>query len=111
MKIFFEDDELRDSIKLPFELNFKIDAAYGYSSNCELLDAIKEHNPKAVIYTNSLVALSNEYAWNDELKVPELYIRAGEYMHFVRVDELTTRELREGHNLMAMYMSNAFGNL
>ena len=111
MKIYFEDGALITSSGLPFEYECRIDARSGYSANRSDLDSIKHFNPNKIIYTNSLVALSNEYAWNEELQVPELYIRAGEHMVFTRIDELTTRELKQGHNLMKMYMANEFGNL
>ena len=111
MKIYFEDGELRSSFQLPFSDYYKVDASKGFLENQSKLDTIREKDYNATIYTNSLIALSNEYAWNKELKVPEIYIRAGEHMVFTRIDKLTTRLLREGHNLMKMYMANEFGNL
>lgn len=108
MKIYFEDGELRAPFQLPFSDYYKVDASRGYSENQQKLDAIKQDVYNATIYTNSLVALDNEYCWNKELEVPELYIRAGEHMVFTRVDNLTTRQLKEGHNLMKMYMAGEF---
>lgn len=111
MKIYFEDDELRHYTQVPFEPDLVIQASRGVSQNIEMLDLELDYNPNSTVYTNSILALNNKYAWNKELKVPEVYIRAGEHMVFTRIDELTTRELREGHNLMKLYMNNEFGNL
>lgn len=111
MKIYFEDGQLVTSGYLPIDCYYAIDAKYGFSSNIAQLDTLRECGPDAIVYTNSIFAFSNEYAWNEELKAPEIYIRAGEHMVFTRIDELTTRELRKGHNLMKMYMANEFGNL
>lgn len=109
MKVYFEDGAL-----IPFEsdndCDFWIDAANGHSF-CEYrLRIAKEHYPDCAIYTNSLVALDNRFVWNDKLKVPELYLRDRKTLKFVRVDELTDRELREGHALMKMYINGAFDN-
>lgn len=109
MKIYFEDGPL-----IPFEpepdCEFRIDAANGHSFCENRLRTAKEHYPDCAIYTNSLVALDNRFVWNDELKVPELYLRDRKTCKFVRVDELTDRELREGHALMKMYINRAFDN-
>lgn len=111
MKIYFEDGMTLPKERLAFEFDCRVDARFGYSDNERQLESILECYPNSVIYTNSLVALNNKYAWNEELKVPEIYIRAGEYMVFTRIDELTERQLRYAHNLMNMYMNNEFGNL
>ena len=109
MKIYFEDGKLLSWIRsIPEKPTMEIDAGDGPTKNQKDLDLQKIYRPDSIIYTNSLIAFSNEYAWNEELKVPEIYIRAGEYMIFTRIDKLTTRELREGHNLAKMYISGEF---
>ena len=108
MKIYFEDYELQHRSSLPFDVDLVVEAGRGVSQNIEVLDIFAETNPNAVIYTNSIFAFSNEYAWNESLKVPEVYIRAGVHMVFTRIDKLTTRELREGHNLAKMYIAGEF---
>ena len=110
MKIYFEDGMLVTSGYLPFTNHYTIDAKYGVSSNTASLDTLMECEPDATVYTNSILALSNVYAWNEELKVPEVYIRSGEHMEFTRIDKLTERELRYAHNLAAMYIAGSFDN-
>lgn len=107
MKIYFEDGYLVLGRHAP-DFNFVVDAQAGYSSNESYLNFLHKYVPDCAIYTNSLVAISNSYCWNDELKVPELYLRAGENNEFKRVDELTDRELRCGHNLLALFRNNGF---
>lgn len=109
MKIYFEDGALAFNL-LEVDCDFRIDAANGHSFCEKRLRTAKERYPNCAIYTNSLVALDNKFVWNDELKVPELYLRDRTTQKFVRVDELTDRELREGHALMKMYINGAFDN-
>ena len=108
MKIYFEDGELVTSKYLPFDDYVPVNAIRGVTQNIGVLDDLKKYRPNSTVYTNSIFAFSNIYAWNEELKVPEIYIRAGEHMLFTRIDKLTTRELREGHNLAKMYVSGEF---
>lgn len=109
MIIYFEDGALLDVKRLPVKVDFILDAGNGVSANYNLLDNLLARDHKdIVVYTNSIVAFSNVYAWNPELKVPDIYIRGGEHMLFTRIDKLTDRELREGHNLAKMYVSGEF---
>lgn len=110
MKIYFEDGTLRNLNQLPSLIDYEVDAKNGISANINFLDELNQEEEDITIYTNSIFAFSNRYAWNENLKVPEIYIRAGEHMVFTRIDKLTTRELREGHNLAKMYVSGEFDN-
>ena len=111
MKIYFEDGELIWSDYLPFDNYITVNAANGVSRNIDVLNDIKKTNPNAIVYTNSIFAFSNDYAWNEELKVPEIYIRSGKYNIFTRIDKLTIKELRKAHNLAKMYVAGVFNSI
>lgn len=108
MKIYFEDGVLTATQQLKLGSDYFINAANGYSANERALDRIKETVPDAIVYTNSLVPLlySDIYCWDNEAKIFELYIRQGD--DFVRVDKLTNRELRFGHNLFRLWRAGEF---
>ena len=108
MKIYFEDGELRSPYQLPISDFYKVDASKGYSENENKLEIIREKDYNATVYTNQIAALQTKYCWDKELKVAELYIRAGEHMIFTRIDKLTKRELKQSHNLMKLYMNGEF---
>ena len=106
MKIYFEDGELHRPNNIDFKYKYIVDAGSGYSNNDALLRVIKFTDNDASVYTNSLVALDNGFAWNEELKVPEIYLVRDD--KFIRIDELTEKELRKAHNIMKMYMAGVF---
>jgi hypothetical protein len=112
MKIYFEDGNLRGYTSqftgIPEVVNFTLNACRGVTENIEVLEDIHEVHPDFVIYTNSIFAFNNMYAWNEELKAPEIFIRAGESGQWVRIDKLTNRELRRAHNLAYMYVAGEF---
>lgn len=110
MKIYFEDGKLRNINQLPIKPDYIVNAEEGVNANIDCLDNLYHINPNSIIYTNSIFAFNNRYVWNKELKVPEIYIRANEHMLFTRIDELTARELREGHNLAKLYVAGEFDN-
>ena len=61
-----------------------------------------------IVYTNCTFALKARYVWDEENKIHELYLRDKESGEFVRVDQLTNKDLREPHNLEMMFRSGAF---
>ena len=110
MKIYFEDGELKNVFKeIPETVTLMLDAKYGFSECDYSLWKLTNINYDAVVYTNAITALSNRWAWNEELQVPEIYIRDKNGV-FTRIDQLTPKMLREGHNIMRMYIAGAFGN-
>lgn len=109
MKIYFEDGELKPTRRIAgVDYLYSIDASRGYSYCKNILNYAKLSYPNDSIYTNSIAALSNEYCWNDELGVAELYLRDVVTKKFVRVDMLTDKEIRKPHNLMHIYMNDGF---
>lgn len=111
MKIYFEDGKLVDTKRLPVRPDFIINAADGVSENINSLDNLLMNNRDCIIYTNSLLAFSNRYAWNENLRIPEIYIRDNEHGLFMNIVNFTNRELRECHNLAKMYVNVEFGNV
>lgn len=105
MKIYFEDGKLRYINNLSSVMS--VNAMAGPTSCIEFLDHLKKKHPNCVIYTNSIFAFSNKYAWNSERKVPEIYIR-DENDQWTRIDELTDRVLKRSHNLARMYIAGEF---
>ena len=109
MRIYFEDGELRDQTVVtdPYT-GIVVDATRGVSACIMILDACAKCRSNSIIYTNSIFAFNNMYAWNEELKAPEIFIRAGEEGKWVRIDKLTNRALKPGHNLAKMYVAGEF---
>lgn len=113
MKIFFEDGSLKinNGISLVEEqAPIIVEADWGITNNLRQLNSLRVHeelSEKVVVYTNSVVAFDNKYAWNAELEVPEIYIRTQD-RGFVRLDELTNRKLRESNNLLNLYLAGEF---
>lgn len=110
MKIYFENGRLLSYVKLPAERYYIVNARDGYSPCEETLRWIKDNDPEAVVYTNQITALSNFYAWNDELNAPEIYMR-NEECEFTRIDELAYGKIRRSQNVMAMFRAGVFGNI
>lgn len=107
MKIYFEDGILRSHHLQEKEVNWRIYADYGYSHCIKQLDMLLETVPDSIVYTNFLPALSGKYAWNKEEGQHDIYLRNADG-EFVRIQNLTNRELREGHDIMKMYMNGEF---
>lgn len=108
MIVYFEDGSLiYENLIEDTELIW-IHAECGYSHCRKMLRHINEHFPfNTKVYTNSLDAFSNFWCWDNEKKMPMVYIRDknGEWK---LISELTNRQLCEGHNLEKLYVNGEF---
>ena len=107
MKIYFVDGYLDKYLAedIPGK-HTAINAGFGLTECKKYLDLFCDSDYDFVV-TNSSLALDNKYVWNEELGVPELYLcPCGQW---VRVDNLTNRNLTQGHNLFKLYMAGEFG--
>ena len=107
MKIYFEDGELVSSGYLPIDSYTVVNAACGVHSNINCLDIIKQYTPNAVVYTNSIIAFDNKYAWNEELNTCEVYIRAGEHGIFTPINKIYPN-IRQVNNIAKMWLAGMF---
>ena len=110
MKILFYDGDIRWwSRPTGFPNYNRMNASWGYTDNIKTLDLYLEKlGEDTVILTNSLVALDHKYGWNKKENHTDIYFYVESKHDFVRCDELTDREIREGHNIMKMFMNGAF---
>ena len=115
LKIYFEDSKISYYFSsLPFEPDYVVDASNGVTSNLKYLDSIEEmsrlRKKDFILYTNSILALSNKYAWNEKTNSSEIYIRRWKDEDFININDLTDREIRYAHNIAKMYINGEFDN-
>lgn len=109
MIVYFEDGSItNDSLFFDGKEAIKVDAGAGYSHCRRKLKAISKNFPfDTKVYTNSLDAFSNFWCWDDEKKMPMIYIR-NENGEWTLIWDMTDRELRIAHNLEKMYVNGVF---
>lgn len=111
MKIYFEDGRLKSYSDIPTRVGYwVVDAGEGFNTCYSQLRQLREHerasNVEYVVYTNFSAALNNYLVWNAELRLPEVYLRRND--RWVRIDQLTNRELRASYNLEKMWINGVF---
>lgn len=113
MRIFFYDG-LLDAAPVPqcehYEL---VDAKYGPDCNrirleCSLISSRNIECSNFAIVTNSILALDHAYGWNHSENHTDIYLYVVPLKDYVRIDKLTEKELREGHNIAKMYLAGIF---
>lgn len=115
MRIYFYDGSLCEASKPGDEMYYRIDAMDGPTTckiNIQGLSDMVNHNEIAydnvAILSNSLVALSHEYGWNEREGHTDIYIWRFDLNKYVRIDELTDKEIRKAHNIEKMYRAGVF---
>ena len=110
MKILFYDGDIRwRACPTSFSNYNRLNALWGYTDNIKELNTYREKfGEDTVILTNSLVALDHRYGWNEKENHTDIYFYVESKHDFVRCDKLTEREIREGHDIMKMFMNGVF---
>lgn len=87
----------------------RLDATWGYTDTIKTLDLYKENlGEDEAVLTNSIIALDHKYGWNKKENHTDIYFYVKSKRDFVRCDELTEKEIRKCHNIMKMFMNDAF---
>ncbi len=110
MKVYFEDGPLYSKTSLELGCDHIVNASVGYSNNEYTFDRIMAVKSNASIYTNSIVVLTNaqKYCWNNELDTFEIYLKKDK--QFIRIDDLTDKQLRFAHNIYYMWLAGVFNS-
>ena len=92
-----------------FEKGYRyISAADGPSNVTKWIDNMYKRMPKCTLFTNSIIALSNTYAWNDITNSCDIWFWKPSMNMWVNIQDTTDKEIRKPHNIMKMYLSGAF---
>jgi hypothetical protein len=111
MVVFFEDGSVNNPLFIDGKEILTVDAGMGFSNCRKRLRYIKDNYPfDTEVYTNSLDAFSNFWSWDEEKKMPMIYIR-NENGKWTLIWDMTDRELRLAHNLAKMYVNGVFCNV
>lgn len=119
--VFYIDGRMPERMSLPFisqlyEITkpyckslpqiYELDGKEGLRYNVKYAEKIMNTFDDVIFVTNMTYFLDNSIVWNQEVKMPMVWILIdGEWKH---ICSLTTKELRNGHNLEKMYISGAF---
>lgn len=108
MKIYFYDGEI---LNAPLPINrlnlIFIDAGKGPHYVLATLDEYKKQK-NVWIVSNSILALSHEYGWNEISNHTDIYIYSPKADKYIRIDKLTDKEIRRAHNIGKMYIAGTF---
>lgn len=110
MKILFYDGPIkRWSRPTSFTHYNTVDAGAGYTNNVRELEAYQKFwGDNTIVLTNSMVALTHDFGWNQSEKHTDIYFYIESEHDFIRCDRLTFREIREGHNIAKLFMAGEF---
>lgn len=110
MKILFYDGSMFDFFNEDQKYLDKsdwnlVDASFGPTKCYKRLMSLPKNS---TVVTNSLVALSHVFGWNEKENHTDIYLWWEKYHDFIRCDRLTPKEIREAHNIEKMYMAGTF---
>ena len=110
MKILFYDGNISYwACPSSFSNYNRLSASWGYTDNIKTLDLYREKlDEDTAVLTNSIIALDHMYGWNEKENHTDIYFYVKSKHDFVRCDKLTKREIREGHNIMKLFMGGEF---
>lgn len=109
MRIYFEDGALWSGVACDRRIN----GNDGISECLKTLDLLRmneiDTGTKYTVYTNFPLALSNKYAWDNEGKRPDIYIRDAN-RKWLNIVCFTDKEIRPAHNILKMYVAGRFAS-
>ena len=109
MKIYFYDgfllDAPRGALNQPYTA---LDAAYGPTHNMRVLTDLQVDHQNWAVLTNSLVALTHQFGWDEQEKHTDIYLWVEQLKDYIRIDRLTQKEIRYAHNIEHMYIAGTF---
>ncbi len=109
MVVFFEDGSVNNPLFIDGKEILTVDAGMGFSNCRKRLRYIKDNYPfDTEVYTNSLDAFSNFWSWDEEKKMPMIYIRDKEGKWINICDTCYGKEIRYAHNLEKLYIGGGF---
>ena len=110
MIIYFEDGDITNEAvySTTGEELIKVDAGMGFTHCRNRLKWIDDNFPfDTKVYTNSLDAFSNYWCWDEQNKIPQIYIR-NKNNEWKNITHFTNRELRRAMNLEKLYINGEF---